>query len=59
MVVTARVCVLCGAVYSTPGMTSFHRKATGHEHFKTVKRTVERKPSIISYNPCSQQLEQR
>jgi hypothetical protein len=49
---TVRICRDCGAEYATPGMTSNHRRATGHDGgFKTVKRTRERKPLAISYQP--------
>lgn len=49
---TVKICRDCGAEYSTSGMTSRHRDTMGHTGgFKTVKRTRDRRPSVISYQP--------
>ena len=47
-----RVCRDCGAEYATPGLTSAHKRATGHDGgFRTVTRTREKAPTRISYQP--------
>jgi hypothetical protein len=49
---SVKVCRDCGAEYSTAGMTTQHKKATGHDAgFKTVKRTRPRRPMTVMYQP--------